>query len=128
MTPKKLTPKKPTPKLYLEYMRDKVQEYRHREVLAYLTINIGVMFLVGGLLIAVTLANNLNWLLIFPYDPNGHTTSFIGTILCVFGFVLISVGFVLAFHYDREKLWFSKKLKESNVVVEELLRKGKKKY
>lgn len=117
-----------TPKLYEEYMRDKVGEYRHREVLAYLTINMGIVFLVGGLLIAVTLAENLSWLLIFPYEPNSHTTSFIGTILCVFGFVLVSGGFILAFHYDREKMWFSKKLRESNVVVEELLRKGKKNY
>jgi len=119
---------KQTPKLYEEYMRDKVGEYRHREVLAYLTINMGIVFLVGGLLIAVTLAENLSWLLIFPFEPNSYTTSFIGTILCVFGFVLISGGFILAFHYDREKMWFSKKLRESNVVVEELLRKGKKNY
>lgn len=123
-----MTQKKQTPKLYEEYMRDKVQEYRHREVLAYLTINMGIVFLVGGLLIAVTLAENLSWLLIFPYEPNSYTTSFIGTVLCIFGFVLISGGFILAFHYDREKLWFSKKMKESNVLVEELLRKGKKNY
>ncbi|UCF58781.1 MAG: hypothetical protein JSV15_06955 [Candidatus Bathyarchaeota archaeon] len=120
--------KKRAPKLYEEYMRDKVQEYRHREVLAYLIINMGIVFLVGGLLIAVTLAENLSWLLIFPYEPNSYTASFVGTILCVFGFVLISGGFVLAFHYDREKMWFSKKLKESNVLVEELLSKGKKNY
>ena len=123
-----MTRKKPTPKLYAEYMRDKVEEYRHREVLAYLIINMGVVFLVGGLLITVTLAENLSWLLIFPYEANSYAASFIGTILCVFGFVLISGGFILAFHYDREKLWFSKKLKESNVMVEELLRKGKKNY
>jgi len=123
-----MTQKTTTPKLYEEYMRDKVQEYRHREVLAYLTINMGIVFLVGGLLISVTLAENLSWLLILPYEPNIYTTSFIGTILCVFGFVLISGGFILAFHYDREKMWFSKKLKESNVMVEELLRKGKKNY
>ena len=120
--------KKQTPKLYVEYMRDKVGEYRHREVLAYLTINMGIIFLVGGLLISVTLAENLNWLLIFPYEPNSYTTSFVGTILCVFGFVLTSGGFVLAFHYDREKLWFSRKIRASNVLVEELLKQGKKKY
>lgn len=123
-----MTRKKPNPKLYVEYMRDKVEEYRHREVLAYLTINMGVVFLVGGLLITVTLAENVSWLLIFPYEANSYTTSFIGTILGVFGFVLISGGFMLAFYYDREKLWFSKKLKESNVMVEELLSRGKKKY
>lgn len=123
-----MTRKKTTPKLYVEYMRDKVGEYRHREVLAYLTINMGIIFLVGGLLIAITLAENVSWLLIFPYEPNSYTTSFIGTVLCVFGFALISGGFILVFHYDREKMWFSKKLKESNVMVEELLRKGKKNY
>lgn len=129
MTPqqKKVTPKV-TPRLYLEYMRDKVEEYRHREVLAYLAINMGVVFLVGGLLIAVTLAENLSWFLIFPVEPNSYTTSFIGTLLCVFGFVLIAGGFILAFHYDREKMWFSEKLRGSNLMVEELLRKGKKKY
>jgi len=123
-----MTQKKPTRKLYAEYLRDKVEEYRHREILAYLTINIGAVFLVGGLLIAVTLAENLNWLLIFPYEPNSYASSFIGTILCVFGFVLISGGFVLAFHFDRERSWFSKKLKESNLIVEELLKRGKRSY
>ena len=123
-----MTRKKPTRKLYAEYLRDKVEEYRHREILAYLTINIGAVFLVGGLLIVITLAENLNWLLIFPYEPNSYASSFIGTILCVFGFVLISGGFVLAFHFDREKLWFSKKLKESNLIVEGLLKRGKKSY
>jgi len=123
-----MTQKKPTPKLYAEYMRDRVEEYRHREVLAYLIINMGVVFLVGGLLITVTLAENLSWLLIFPYEANKYASSFIGTILGVFGFVLTSGGFILAFHYDREKLWFSKKLRESNVMIEELLRRGKKIY
>ena len=114
--------------MYKEYMRENVEELRHRETLAFLIMIMGMISLMGGLTITIILANRLSWFLFIPYEPTSGPSSLLGMALTLLGFALTSAGFVLAVHYDREKMWFLKQLREANVVVETILKKGKKKY
>jgi len=52
----------------------------------------------------------------------------LGIALTLLGFALTSAGFILAVYYDREKMWFLRQLRESNAVVDIILKKGKKKH
>ncbi len=114
--------------MYTDYMRENVEELRHRETLAFLIMVMGMISLMGGLTITGILASQLSWFLIFPYEATSSPSSLLGMTLTLLGFGLTSAGFVLAVYYDREKMWFLEHLKESNPVVDTILKKGKKKY
>ena len=114
--------------MYKDYMRENVEELRHRETLAFLIMIMGMISLMGGFTMTIVLANQLSWFLFFPYEPTFSPASLLGIALTLLGFSLTSAGFVLAVYYDREKMWFLNQLKESNTVVDIILKKGKKKY
>ena len=114
--------------MYKEYIRENVEELRHRETLAFLIMIMGMISLMGGLSVTIIVANQLSWFLFFPYEPTYSPSSLLGVTLTLLGFALTSAGFVLAVYYDREKMWFLKHLRESNPVVDTILKKGKKKH
>jgi hypothetical protein len=114
--------------MYRAYMRENVEELRHRETLAFLVMIMGMISLMGGLTVTVVLANHLSWFFVFPYEPTYSHSGLLGMTLTLLGFGLTSAGFVLAVHYDREKMWFLQQLRDSNSVVDTLLKKGKKKH
>ena len=114
--------------MYTDYMRENVEELRHRETLAFLIMIMGMISLMGGLTMTVILANQLSWFLFLPYEPTFSPSSLLGLTLTLLGFGLTSAGFVLAAYYDREKMWFLRQLRDSNVVVDAILKKGKKKH
>jgi heme/copper-type cytochrome/quinol oxidase subunit 1 len=114
--------------MYTDYMRESVQELRHREILSFLIMVMGMISLMGGLTMTSILARQISWFLILPYEATSSPSSLLGIALTLLGFGLTSVGFVLAVYYDREKMWFLKHLKRSNILVDKILKKGKKKY
>lgn len=114
--------------MYTDYMRENVEELRHKETLAFLIMIMGMISLMGGLTMTILLANHLSWFLFFPYEPTYNHSTLLGMTLTLLGFGLTSAGFVLAVHYDREKMWFLKQLRESNVLVDIILKKGKKNH
>ena len=114
--------------MYKEYMRENVEELRHRETLAFLIMIMGMVSLMGGLSMTAILATQLSWFLFFPYESTSSPSSLLGMALTLLGFALTAAGFVLAIYYDREKMWFLNQLRESNAVVDIILKKGKKKH
>ena len=114
--------------MHTDYMRENVEELRHRETLAFLIMIMGMVSLMGGLTMTIILANQLSWFLFLPYEPTYSPSGLLGLTLTLLGFGLTSAGFVLAAYYDREKMWFLSHLKQSHHVVDVILKKGKKKY
>ena len=104
-------------------MQENLEELRHRETLAFLIMVMGMICLMGGMTMTVLFSNHLSWFLIFPYAAG--PSNLLGLTLTLLGFSLISIGFVLAFYYDREKMWFLTKLSNSAVVKRKVM-KGKK--
>ena len=107
--------------MYEEGMRENVKQMRHREFLAFLIVIMGMISLMGGLTMTILLSNHMSWFLFFPYEPS--SSGMLGMTLTLLGFTLISVGFVSAVYYDREKSWFSRQIRESDATAETILEK-----
>jgi len=114
--------------VYTDYMRENVEELRHRETLAFLIMIMGMISLMGGFTLTTIVADQVNWFFLLPFEPTFGPSGLLALTLTLLGFGLTSAGFVLAVYYDREKMWFLKHLRESNPVVDKILKKGKKKY
>lgn len=114
--------------MYRDYMRENVEELRHRETLAFLIMTMGMISLMGGLTMTSILAGKISWVLILPLGASSSPSGLVGITLTLLGFGLTAAGFVLAVYYDREKAWFLRRLETSNPVVDTVLKKGKKKH
>ena len=109
--------------MYSEYMLEHLRELRHKVTFAFLIVILGMICLMGGMTMTILFSNHLSWLLIFPYATSASAS--LGLVLSLFGFSMISIGFVLAFYYDREKTWFLNKSRESHAVVDSILERNK---
>ena len=114
--------------MYRDYMRENVEELRHRETLAFLIMVMGMISLMGGFTMTAVAADKLDWFFLLPFERTLGPSGLLGLALTLLGYGLTSAGFVLAVHYDREKTWFLRQLRESNPVVDTILKKGKKKH
>lgn len=114
--------------MYSDYMRESVEELRHKETLAFLIMIMGMISLMGGLTMTSILAGQISWFLILPFDVTSSPSSLLGITLTLLGFGLTSAGFILAIYYDREKNWFQGRIKVSSPIADALLKKGKKKH
>ena len=114
--------------MYRDYMRENVEELRHRETLSFLIMIMGLIALMGGFTMTAIVADQVSWFFLLPFEAAFGPSGLLGLTLTLLGFALTSAGFVLAVYYDREKMWFLSQLRESNPVVDTILKKGKKKY
>ena len=91
-------------------MHRKAEENAHNEILAFLMTILGVNPLIGGLFVVIITAEEPSWLLIFPYKP-----LYMGLILTITGFTILSAGFILVIHYDRKRAWYIKEIERSSL-------------
>jgi type VI protein secretion system component VasK len=99
----------------VDWLHRRAEENTHNEILAFLLIILGVNLLLGGLLAVIIVVGELSWLLIFPYKPLQTQSAYLGLILTITGFIILSAGFVLAVHYDRKRLWYRKEIEKSSI-------------
>jgi len=97
-----------------DFLYRKAEDSTHNEILAFLTVILGAVILMGGLLVTIIVVEQPKWFLLFPYQLPSHPSAFLGLILTFTGFLLISVGFVMVIYYDRMKLWCMWQMEESN--------------
>jgi len=121
-------------------MHRKAEENAHNEILAFLMAILGVNLLIGGLIEVTIVTGEPSWLLIFPYTPAQTSSAYLGLILTLTGFTILSAGFILVIHYDRKKTWYIKEIEKSSIsqkwktdyktanqILEEYTRKRRKK-
>lgn len=96
-------------------MHRKAEENAHNEILAFLMTVLGVNLLVGGLIVVILVAGEPSWLLIFPYTPAQTPSAYIGLILTITGFIILSSGFILVIHYDKKRSWFIKEIEKASL-------------
>lgn len=99
---------------FKDYLKRKSDESGQNEILSYLTIILGAIFLVGGLLATIITIESPQWFFILPYEQTHHHSGLLGLVLTTLGFVLISAGFILAIFYDRKRTWYLDQLKKSS--------------
>ncbi|MDI6904022.1 MAG: hypothetical protein QMD13_00800 [Candidatus Bathyarchaeia archaeon] len=100
---------------FRDWLHRKADEHAHNEILSFLLMILGVNLLMGGLLVIVIVAGEPSWLLIFPYKPSQTSSAYLGLILAIAGFALLSAGFLLVIHYDRKRSWCIKELEKSSI-------------
>lgn len=100
---------------FRDFLYRKAEENAHNETLAFLTVILGALLLVGGLLVTITVLEEPNWLFLFPYQPLSNPSAFLALNLTLTGFVLISAGFILAIYYGRNRSWFISELEKSTL-------------
>lgn len=99
----------------MDYVRERVEESRHNETLAYLMFMAGAIFFVGGLLETVVTTENPDWFLFVPYKITPHAYSLLGLFMVLSGSMLLVSGIVLCIHYALDRTFYLDQLKEVNV-------------
>lgn len=99
----------------MDWLHRRAEENAHNEILAFLLMILGVNLLLGGLLTVVIVVGEPSWLLIFPYKLLQTQSAYLGLILTITGFMILSAGFVLAVYYDRKRLWYRKEIEKSSM-------------
>lgn len=100
-------------------MHRKESDAAHNAIFAYLSVILGAVFLVGGLLETIIVAESPRWFLLVPYKQSPQPSGLLGLILTILGFVLVSSGGILVFFYDRKRTWYLNQLEESSVLMKE---------
>lgn len=98
-----------------DWLHRKAEENAHNEILAFLMTVLGVNLVVGGLLVVIIVVGEPSWLLIFPYEPLQTSSAYLGLILTITGFAILSAGFVLVMYYDRKRSWYIKEIEKSSI-------------
>ena len=97
-----------------DYLHRKADDSAHNEILAFLTVILGAVILMGGFLVTFIVVEQPMWFLLFPYQISSQPSSFLGLILALTGFLLMSTGFIMIIYYDRRKVWCLSQIEESN--------------
>ena len=106
----------------MEYLHEKAEESRHNEVIGYLIMITGVIFLMGGTMVTVSEVPSPSWFLFIPYGMSSNPYSLIGLVFTVLGYILLSIGISLSIHYASERSWYMWRLHETQTEAEEKLR------
>ena len=99
----------------VDWLHRRSEENAHNEILAFLLMILGVNLLLGGLLVVIIVVGEPSWLLVFPYKPLQTQSAYMGLILTITGFMILSAGFVLVVYYDRKKSWYRKEIEKSSM-------------
>jgi len=96
-----------------DFLHRKAEDSAHNEILAFLTVILGTVILIGGLLVTIIAVEQPKWLLFFPYQLPSGPSAFLGLILTLTGFLLTAIGFTMVIYYDRRKSWCMCQIEES---------------
>lgn len=90
-------------------------KYAHNEILSFLMMILGMNLLIGGVIVIMisTGESSLGALYLLT-----SYSGILGLILTSAGFTIISVGFILAVHYDKRRSWYLSQLEKSAVPDE----------
>ena len=100
----------PPPTSFSEYLHEKADESRHNEIVGYLTVIVGSIFFVGGILLSVVTAENAGWFF-NPYHLTASAYSLLALSLISVGVTLLGLGIAMGIHYAMERSWYMKKLR-----------------
>jgi len=96
-----------------DWLYKKADQNVHNEILAFLMMIMGMNLLIGGLVIT-TIAIGESVLLPF-ITQQPMTPEVLGLGLTTAGFAVVSVGFLLVIHYDKEASWYMHETEKSTI-------------
>jgi hypothetical protein len=99
---------------YTDWLRRKADESAHNEVLAFLTVVLGINITIGGLIVTIMMLGGPNFLTFLAQRPIDLSVA-LGPVLTFLGFFITSVGFVLTFYHDRRRAWYQGEIQKSSI-------------
>jgi hypothetical protein len=99
---------------YTDWLHRKADESAHNEVLAFLTVILGINIAVGGLIVTIIMLGAPDFLGFLTQRPIDLSVA-LGPILSFVGFFITSVGFVLTFYHDRKRAWYQGEMQKSSI-------------
>ena len=97
---------------FQEWLYRKAEQNAHNEILAFLMMILGMNLLIGGLIVTVITTGGPNLLFYLTQQPLSQS-AVLGLVLTVTGFLILSAGFVLVVHYDRQRSWHLNEIEKS---------------
>lgn len=109
---------------FLQYLHEKAQESRNKEMQGCLMFLAGALFFVGGTLETLSLTENPEWFIFIPYHTEPIPGAMLGLTLIISGLSLMVFGIVTAMRWRVNRRWYMKELrKASSEKWDELTRK-----
>jgi len=112
---------------FREYLHEKAEESRHNEIVAYLMFLAGAVFLVGGILVPLSLTAEPSWFILIPYQTQPEAGSVLSLTLIIGGLALIVFGIIAGMHYSRDRGWYMQELHKANSIEETMIQSKSKK-
>ena len=88
-----------------DWLYRKAEQNAQNEILAFLIMILGMNLLIGGLIVTVLAVGEPLFLPFLAQQPVDRAAT-VGFVLTFAGFFMLSAGFVLAIHYDRQRSWY----------------------
>jgi hypothetical protein len=93
-----------------DYFHEKAEESRHNELIGYIMFLAGSVFFVGGILAALTMNPQPNWLLFIPYDLTSTQALTLEMSFLIVGLCLIVAGIASGLHFYRDRSMYMREL------------------
>lgn len=99
---------------FLQYLHEKAQESRSKEIQGCLMLLAGAVFFTGGLLETLSLTENPDWFIFIPYHAEPIAGAMPGLALIMSGLSLMVFGVVTALRWRVNRRWYMKKLRKAS--------------
>lgn len=96
-----------------DYFHEKAEESRHNEMVGYIMFLAGSVFFVGGILSALSIGGQVNWLLFIPYSASGGQALVLEICFMAVGLLLIIVGISCGLHFNHDRSMYMRELFEA---------------
>lgn len=97
-----------------EWLYRKAEQNAHNEILAFLMMALGMNLLVGGLIVTIFTVGEPILIPFITQQPLSPSAT-VGLILTIAGFFILSIGFILVVHYDKEMSWYIRETEKSTL-------------
>lgn len=99
---------------FLQYLHEKAQESRNKEMQGCLMFLAGAVFFIGGMLESLSLIENPEWFIFIPFHPRPVAGAILGLTLTLSGLSLMVFGVVVALRWRVNRKWYMEKLQKAS--------------
>jgi hypothetical protein len=99
---------------FLQYLHEKAQESRNREIQGCLIFLAGAVFFVGGMLESLSLTENPEWFIFVPYHTKPIPGGILGLTLIISGLIQMVFGVVTALRWRMNRKWYMERLRKAS--------------
>ena len=96
-----------------DYFHEKAEESRHNEMVGYIMFLAGSVFFVGGILSALSVGGQVDWLLFIPYSASSGQALGLEVSFLAVGLFLIALGIGCGLYFYHDRSMYMRELFEA---------------